>query len=163
MSSEQPYTQSEHDRRLANLIRLGTVEAADYAAARLRVRSGQQVTDWLPWLTLRAHGDIDWFAPKVGEQVVVVSPSGDPAQGVVAGALYQRAYPAPADRPTLHRVVYQDGTVMDYDSEAQHWHLTCVGDVTMEAAANVRVEAAGDVQVEAAGEVRVQAPLIRLN
>ena len=41
-------------RRLANLLRLGTIEQVDHPAARVRVRSGDIVTTWLPWFTWRA-------------------------------------------------------------------------------------------------------------
>ncbi|MEE9357245.1 hypothetical protein [Candidatus Vondammii sp. HM_W22] len=38
------YELAEIERRLANLIRLGTVEQADYDKARVRVRSGELLT-----------------------------------------------------------------------------------------------------------------------
>lgn len=109
------YDQSETDRRLPNIIRIGTVSEADYKAARLRVAFGTAVSDWLPWITFRAGGDSSWWAPEVGEQVVVLSPSGETAGGVVLGSMFSNSHPAPTDRPTIHRTTYEDGAVLEYD------------------------------------------------
>ena len=139
MRTDGGFSLAELDRRTANLIRLGTIEAADYAAARVRVRSGELLTGWLPWLTTRAGPDVSWWAPEVGEQVVLLSPSGEPASGVVLGAIYQQRYPAPESRETVHTTVYQDGTTVTYDREAHHLTVACVGDVTLIAQGDVSV------------------------
>lgn len=146
---------TELDRRLANLIRIGTVEQADYPNARVRVRAGQLLTGWLPWLTRRAGKDRDWWGPEVGEQVVVLSPSGDPAQGVVLGAIYQKAYAAPGDQPTVHRSRYDDGTEIEYDRASHRLRVQCVGDV--------EISAQGDVKITAAGNMTLKGKKIDLN
>jgi phage baseplate assembly protein V len=128
---------TELDRRLANLIRVGTVDQTDYANARVRIRTGELLTGWLPWLTRRAGHDQDWWAPEVGEQVMVLSPSGDPAQGVVLGALYQARYAAPGNEPTVHRTRYADGTTIEYDRAAHRLRVQCAGDVEIVAAGNL--------------------------
>ena len=87
----------EVDRRLANIVTLGSIAAVDVANAVAQVQIGGILTDWLPWLTARAGNDITWWAPEVGEQVVILSPSGDLAQGVVLPGLYQTAHPAPSN------------------------------------------------------------------
>ncbi|MBI9110114.1 phage baseplate assembly protein V [Maridesulfovibrio ferrireducens] len=115
MSQGNPYQQSETDRRLSNLIRIGTVAEADYSKARVRVSFGEAVSDWLPWVTFRAGGDHTWWAPEVGEQVIVLSPSGEISGGVVLGSIFSTDHPAPADRPTIHRTTYEDGAVIEYD------------------------------------------------
>lgn len=140
MQTEPDFARSETDRRLANLIRLGTVAEADYGAARVRVQSGDLLTGWLPWLTLRAGPDVTWWAPEVGEQVLLLSPSGDPAQGVVLAAIYQAAHPAPEYRETVQVTVYADGTRVCYDRETSHLTIEAVGNVTLIAAADVSVQ-----------------------
>ncbi|TIH12744.1 phage baseplate assembly protein V [Marinifilum sp. JC120] len=126
------YGASETDRRLANVIRIGTVAEADYPKARYRVSFGAAVTDWLPWLTFRAGGDLSWWAPEVGEQVVVLAPSGETSGGIVLGSIYSKDHPAPADRPTICRVVFKDGAVMEYDRENHVLHSYIPGDVVNE-------------------------------
>ena len=108
---------SELDRRLHNLIRLGTIKGADYKNAKVRVEIGELVTDWLPWLTAIAGNDRNWSAPSIGEQVVVLSPSGEMAQGVVLSALYQQKYPPPTDNEKEHIVIFEDGAEVKYNKE----------------------------------------------
>ena len=113
------HTAAEFDRRLANVVRVGTITALDAASALVRVSLGDGlITDWLPWLTHRAGPDRTWHAPEPGEQVVVLSPSGELDQGVVLPALYQDAHPEPANSADVHRTVYADGSVVEYDRAA---------------------------------------------
>lgn len=138
---------SELDRRLANLIRVGVVAELDESSARVRVKSGEILTAWLPWLTHRAGQDRTWWAPEPGEQVLLLAPNGDMARGFVLPSLYQDASPPPGDRKTLHRTEYADGTSVEYDREAGHLTVDCVGDVTIKGARTLRVEFGGPVEV----------------
>jgi len=114
---ELAYGLAEQVRQLNSVALKGTVEQTDYAMARVRVRSGDTLTGWIPWMTSRAGGDVDWSAPEIGEQVMVLCPSGDPANGVVLGAIYQTAHPANANKETIRRTTFDDGAVIEYDRE----------------------------------------------
>ena len=128
---------TELNRRLANLIRLGKVEEIDLAAARVKVRIGELLTAPLPWLTQKAGADKSWWAPEVGEQIVVFSPSGDPAQGVVLGAIFQQAFPPPE---ASARKLYQEvGNGADIKTPTR----TIIGDLMV--MGNVTVT--GDMEV----------------
>jgi phage baseplate assembly protein V len=152
-----PFELAELARRLANLIRVGTVAEADYARARLRIALGDITTGWLPFAVSRAGDDRSWSAPSIGEQVLVVCPSGDPVQGIVVGALYQAAHPAPADQVTIHRTVYEDGTVVEYDRAAHRLMVRVVGDLRVETAGRVEIAAEGPVAVSSAAEASITA------
>jgi len=102
-------------RRLENLIRLGTIAAVDHQAARCTVSSGGLRIPNLPWLALRAGASSDWDPPTVGEQCILLSPSGEPAQGIALIGLYSQQRPAPSNSATLRRRTYPDGAVIDYD------------------------------------------------
>lgn len=102
-------------RRLDNLIRLGTIAAVDHQAARCTVTSGGLTVPNLPWLALRAGSSLDWDPPTVGEQCILFSPSGEPAQGVALVGLYSQQRPAPSNSATVRRRTYPDGAVIDYD------------------------------------------------
>ncbi len=141
------YSLQELQRLLTNLIRLGTIQDADYRRARVRVASGDLLTDWLPWITGRASHDRTWWAPELGEQVLILSPDGELANGVVLPAVYQSAHPPLADRPTIATVAFADGTTVVYDRAAKHLTL----------------DAAGDVTVHAQGDVTITGRTIRLN
>ncbi len=146
---------TELNRRVANLIRVGTIAEADYGRALARVRIGELTTDWRPWLTCRAGGDLSWWAPEIGEQVILFSPSGELTLGVILAGMYQQAKPAPADRPTVHRTVYQDGAVVEYDREASRLTVTTPGDVVVDAGRSVTVTAGAEVTVTAASSIAV--------
>lgn len=105
-------------RLLENIVRFGTIEAVQMQPPRVQVKSGNITTAWRPWLNLRAGADREWDPPTIGEQVVLLSPSGNLAQGVVLTGLFSDLIPANGDREGLHRRTYRDGAVIEYDSIA---------------------------------------------
>lgn len=157
------YRVAELERTLHNIIRIGTVAEGDYTAAKVRVRSGDLLTGWRPWLTQRAMGDRSWWAPRVGEQVVLLSPSGDPAQGVVLPSLFQASATPPADTPDIGRNIYPDGAVTEYDCENHVLKAIIPGDIIAEATGKIRASASGDVAVLAGNVIDLTAQQIKLN
>lgn len=118
----------EIERRMSNIVRPGTVLEADYANARIKVQCGGNQTAWIPWMTARAGEDRNWHAPEVGEQVIVLAPSGDLGQGyVMPGGVYKNDYPANANSAEISRTTYKDGAIIEYDREA-HAHLVQIPD-----------------------------------
>lgn len=111
-------------RLLENLFRLGTIAEVDHATARVRVQSGGLITTWLPWLALRAGASSTWDPPSIGEQCLLLSPSGQTANAVALVGLYSDQHPANGDRPGLHRRTYADGAVIEYDSAAHRLRAT---------------------------------------
>lgn len=138
-------------RRFENVARVGVIAEADYAAARVRVAIGANKTAWLPWLTHRAGGDRTWHAPEVGEQVLVLSPSGDLAQGVVIPGIFYAARPANAAAATVSRTTFADGAVIEYDRAAHELKLTIPGKVTLNATGNVTATIGGNLSAAIAG------------
>jgi len=136
---------TELDRRLSNLIRFGTIAQADYATAKVRVKAGDILTDWLPWMTQRAGGDISWHAPEVGEQVVILSPSGELNQGVVMAGLFQTAHPQPVNTPEKQHTLYKDGAVFEYDRQAHHLKAVLPAGATVELIADGGIAITGDI------------------
>lgn len=82
------FAAAENDRRSANTVMIGTVSAINPGAARARVQIGDLGTPELPVGQLRAGALSFWWMPTVGEQVVVVCPSGDVAQGVIIASIF---------------------------------------------------------------------------
>lgn len=154
----QAWRLQELERRLNNLLMVGTILEVDYAAARCRVEIGELRTAWLKWFTTRASSDRSWWAPEVGEQVMVLSPSGELAQGTVLPAIYQSAHPAPGDRAT-HRIDdYGDGTRVTYDRAASVLTIDCVGDVVIENANSITVNTGTTLDITAGGSATLTAP-----
>lgn len=117
----------EHDRLLANMLMIGVVAELDEAAARVTLDVCGLRTDWIPWIVRRAGPDAEWWAPEIGEQVLVACPCGDPSQGVVVGSIYQSAFPAPANVKTVRRVTFADGSSVEYDREANRLQVDVAG------------------------------------
>lgn len=132
-------------RLLENLIRFGTIAEVDETAARVKVTTGKLTTTWLPWLAPRAGADREWNPPTEGEQVILLSPSGQLANGVAITGLFSDLIPANGDRPGLHRRTYRDGAVIEYDS-INH-HLRAI------------LPAAGTTELESLGGISIKGPI----
>ncbi|WP_313057904.1 phage baseplate assembly protein V [Pseudomonas rhodesiae] len=107
-------------RMLENLIRFGVIAAVQMEPPRVQVKTGTLTTTWLPWLALRAGADQQWDPPTEDEQVILFSPSGQLANGIVVTGLFSDHIPANGNRAGLHRRTYADGAVIEYDSVAHH-------------------------------------------
>lgn len=129
-------------RLIENLIRYGTIAEVDEPKARVRVKSGDIVTAWRPWISARAGEDREWNPPTVGEQVIYFSPSGLLAQGVALCGLPSDMFPANGDRPALHRTTYRDGAVIEYDSAAHFLRaiLPAGGKTELVSTGGIRIE-----------------------
>lgn len=145
-------------RRLENLIRLGIIAAVDHQAARCTVKSGGLSIPNLPWLALRAGDSRDWDPPTVGEQCILIAPSGEPAQGIALVGLYSQQRPAPSNSATVRRRKYPDGAVIDYD------HGTHTLSCTLPAGGKAQLTAPGGVtihgNVDITGTVTVSTDVI---
>lgn len=111
-------------RMLENLVRYGVIAAVQMKPPRVQVQTGSLTTAWLPWLALRAGADQEWDPPTEGEQVILFSPSGQLANGVVLTGLFSDHIPANGNRAGLHRRTYADGAVIEYDSVQHHLSAT---------------------------------------
>lgn len=121
---------TEIDRKLACLVRFGTVLELDEAKALVRCSVSGLETDWLPWCAGRAGSTRYWSAPRPGEQVIVFAPYGDTTQGFVLPGFYQDEHPAPATSQDKDTIVFPDGTTFEYDSAAGHYTQTIQGSGT---------------------------------
>ena len=186
MTSEaQEFRLVELARRLANVIRPGVIAEVDYRGELVRVRFAEAppplprgegrgagraaITDWLPWMTSRAGGDASWWAPEVGEQVLLLSPSGDLANAVALPALYSTARPAPSNDPDKRLVRYSDGAEIEYDRANHRLRavlpmggaaeitapdgVTVTGDLTVTGGVDATGDITADGNIEADGNV----------
>ncbi len=145
------YGLAELERRLANVLRIGTVVAVDAGAARVRVTFGGDTESALiPFAVARAGAARVWSPPSVGEQVTVFSPGGDTAQAVVMGSVYSAAAPAPSS----------DGEVVQVNLPNNVIVTIAGGNVTIEAPGDVTIGAGGAVNIAAPGNVVVAGDVI---
>jgi len=156
-------------RLLENLIRLGTIAAVDHGdpaqqkPPRVRVQTGALLTGWLPWLTPRAGADREWNPPTVGEQVLLLSPSGQLANGVAITGLFSDLIPANGDRAALHRSSYRDGAVIEYDSAAHALTASIPGTADITTSGDITLTSGGNISITASGNFAVTAARVDLN
>lgn len=141
----------ELERRFHQLLRFGVVEEVDLEKARLKVRIGQVLTDWLPWITSNAGNTRSWRAPSVGEQVLVMSPSGDLTAGVVLPALYQERFGPPVREADTQCVHFPDGSQVSYDAREKVMTVRLVGDGRV----NVHCR---ELTIQASEQIRLNTP-----
>lgn len=128
---ENNFAIAELQRKLANIVRIGIVKEIDYEKAKVRVKIGEFLTDFLPWITGRAGEDRSWFSPNIDEQVVVLSPLGELSLGVVLAGIYQQKYPAPENNEMINSLVFNDESKLSYNRENHHLEIAVVDKITL--------------------------------
>ena len=114
---EKGFRSAEQDRRIANAVRAGVIDSVDLAAGRARVRLNEDgwTSNDLPWVELAAGAGLrTWSPPTVGEQILVLAPSGELAAGYILRGVNSDAHPAPAQDGQLTRAQWADGARDDY-------------------------------------------------
>jgi phage baseplate assembly protein V len=160
---ESGFYEAEMDRRLSNLLRQGTVVELDVEAARVKVQVDELTTDWLPWMATRSGKSRDWSTPEIGEQVLLLSPSGELAQGWVQRGVYQDSLPAPPGATaTQHITLFDDGTKTVYDLLTKTMSVYCVGSINAQALGDITVEAVGSINLTAGAEINLAAATINI-
>ncbi|WP_137936105.1 phage baseplate assembly protein V [Chitinivorax sp. B] len=139
-------------RRLESLIRFGTILAIQPQPPRVRVQSGGLHSTWLPWLTLRAGSTRTWSPPTVGEQCLLLSPSGEPAAGVVLLGLYAEPHPSPSNSLDEQVCAFPDGAVIRYHHGTGSLSATGIKTARVQASQRCTVDCpqsvfTGDVQI----------------
>ncbi|MEL7631168.1 phage baseplate assembly protein V [Pectobacterium aroidearum] len=108
-------TLNEIQRLLRNLIRVGVVTHVNTADALCRVQTGGMTTGWLNWLTRRAGRSRDWWAPSIGEQVLILSIGGELDTAFVLPGIYSDNNPAPSASADALHISFPDGAVIEYE------------------------------------------------
>jgi phage baseplate assembly protein V len=118
--SDQLFPLAEAERRGTNHVMAGSIASVDLAAGRARVEFDEDgwTSDALPWIEVRAGALRTWSPPTVGEQVLVLSPSGEPAAGFILRGIFSTAFPAPSADANLTRLIWADAARDDYDHVA---------------------------------------------
>jgi len=135
---DQPESPFEILRRLDNVARVGTVEEVRTTKpARVRIRTGDMVTNWLPWVAGRAGGQAGamWWPPVKGEQVMMIAPGGDLNNAMVMPGAFSDKNAQASERPEMFRMDIGGGAYIEHDAEngvmrieaMASIHLMCMG------------------------------------
>lgn len=119
------YVSATHDRMIAGLILPCSVVGVDLAAGLVRVCDGAGWTSaWVRWHSQAAGKARHWRAPSLGEQGVLISPSGEPAQGTFVPGLYGDAGAQPDNRDHVEVWRFDDGGSLVYDWQAKRYSIS---------------------------------------
>ncbi|MFP3515221.1 phage baseplate assembly protein V [Pseudomonas sp. SIMBA_077] len=124
------YASAEHDRMIAAMLLPCYVVALDLAASPpvCRVSTGDDWTSaWVRWHSGAAGKARHWRAPSIGEQGVLLSPSGQAAMGTFIPGLYGNAGAAPDTRDHVEVWRFEDGGSLIYDWQAKSYSITLPG------------------------------------
>lgn len=138
-------------RKFGNIAAVGTISEVVEAKALVRVTLLDRVTDFLPVLMFANSFKKHFIPPRVGEQVIVVSPYGEASSGFVIRGIFNRGCREPElANDTTEVIEFEDGTVVMYDTKAKHLFMNAVGDITIKAAGNIKLEAGGNIDIDCA-------------
>lgn len=99
------YAAARNEQAREGIVRFATVTAVDTTKARAKVSFGSESESaWLPWMAERAAAISVWAPVSIGEQVVVLSESGETTQGVILGSLFSNGNPGAGSAEAVHRV-----------------------------------------------------------
>lgn len=138
---------NDSNRRLNEVITIGTVLEIDEIKALARVTAGERESNWLPVMMARAGGDRTYWMPDIDEQVVILAQSGDPAQGVILMSINQDDYPPPVEDAEKHHYLYKDGAVFEYDRKLHHLKVILPPEDGDEPAATMEIVAPGGITI----------------
>ncbi|MDW2310628.1 phage baseplate assembly protein V [Vibrio sp. 1075] len=164
--SDFPYIVRDLQRRMANMIRRGRVHSVDFEQSPPRVKVEYEknaVTGWLPWISGRESNQhrTDWEPLAIGEQVIILSESGELSAGVVLPSLPDATSPVPSTSPDEHVSRYEDGTTFTYNRKTHTLSIDVQGDANLHTTGNVtaHIEGTADVTVAKATTVKTDATL----
>ncbi|VVT44297.1 Baseplate assembly protein V [Kosakonia radicincitans] len=106
---------NELARAIRNMIRTGVIVETDLNVGRCRVQTGGNITDWLQWLTQRAGRSRTWWAPSVGEQVLILAVGGELDTAFVLPGIFSDDHPAPSASADALHIAFPDGAVIEYE------------------------------------------------
>ena len=132
-------TIQELARAIRNLIRSGVVTEVDTVQGLCRVQSGGIQTTWLNWLTTRAGRSRTWWAPSVGEQVLLLAIGGELDTAFVLPGIFSDDNPAPSASADACHMAFPDGAVIEYEPETSA--LTVSGIKTADVTASESITA----------------------
>ncbi|TCN02937.1 phage baseplate assembly protein V [Vibrio crassostreae] len=156
--SDLPYIVRDLQRRMANMIRRGRVHSVDFEQSPPRVKVEYEkgaVTGWLPWISGRESNKhrTDWEPLAIGEQVIILSESGELSSGVVLPSLPDATSPVPSISPDEHVSRYEDGTTFTYNRKTHTLSIDVQGDVNFHATGNVTGHIEGTADFHTVGNV----------
>lgn len=132
----------ENERRLQSIINRGIVTQVDHAAACCRVQIDGLETDWLKFTSARIGKVKIWNPPSIGEQVLVISETGELSTGLVTTSFDYDDQPMPSANADTFEIHCDDGASFIYNHATHNLGVTLPDDsVTSLVSSSVQISA----------------------
>lgn len=148
---------------LQNLIRIGTIHDVMYShPPRVRVATGNLITNWIPWTTWRAGKTKNWAPLTIGEQVILLSPGGDLTASFAIGSIYSDNNVTPSNDENKTVVIFPDEATIEYDHSSGTLSISGVKKLAVTAKDEVDFNAK-TIKLTAASTVDISAPAVSVD
>ncbi|OVZ89873.1 baseplate assembly protein [Yersinia frederiksenii] len=144
-------------RMLRNMIRTGMIVETDLIAGRCRVQTGGIQTDWLQWLTQRAGRSRTWWAPSVGEQVLILAVGGELDTAFVLPGIFSDDHPAPSESADALHLAFPDGAIIEYEPKTSALKVCGIKTADISASQTL-IASAPEVRVSASTRITLDSP-----
>ena len=140
---------SDIQRRIANMINMGVIHSVDAALCRVAIGGDEQnLTPPIKWQAGRAADESNWSQPDIGEQALLLSPSGDIGNAVAVLGFYSAANPAPSNNPDLTLKNLPDGAVFSYNHADSILQINLPSGGTTEIITDGGLHIVGDTEID---------------
>ena len=142
---------ADNNRRIESIIRFGLIAEVDYAQAKARVKCGEILTDFIPFITMRSGTTKTWSPPTQGEQCVILAASGELTTACIITGLYTQN--SPSHSPDKHVIEFADGAIIEYDQASGRLNVFGIQSAFINASQQIEifcptVKIKGNVKIE---------------
>lgn len=150
---------TELERLISNILRVGIVEEIDLAKKVCRVRTGENLTDWIMFGADRAGAGRSWWAPSVGEQVLIGAIGGELSTAFILCSLYSFTHDAPSHSAEAMHKTFSDGAVIEYEPATGQLSVTGIKQAVVNASDAIDATAP-TVTVNASSQINFNTPTV---
>jgi phage baseplate assembly protein V len=142
---------NEHQRRLDNIIIPGKVKALSDDNKSVVIEHGSCFTPEIKWFAPAAGGVIEYRAPSVGEQCLLINLTGgkDTSACIALVGVTSENFDFTEANPYEHITKYPDGSKIGYNHADKKLTLDLAGEANINTEGNTTVTVDGDATVSA--------------
>ena len=129
---------ADNNRRIESIIRFGLIAEVDYAQAKARVKCGEILTDFIPFITMRSGTTKTWSPPTQGEQCVILAASGELTTACIITGLYTQN--SPSHSADEHVIEFADGAKITYNQSSGALVVTGIKTASITAANQIDID-----------------------
>ena len=129
---------ADNNSRIESIIRFGLIAEVDYAQAKARVKCGEILTDFIPFITMRSGTTKTWSPPTQGEQCVILAASGELTTACIITGLYTQN--SPSHSADEHVIEFADGAKITYNQSSGALVVTGIKTASITAANQIDID-----------------------